>query len=157
MNEVTFSANHGESIEADPATAEALAIRWYFQLGVDLKLHKGLVQSDDLTVVDYRNNVSSSTVLDPLILDCKHLLSSFKHFAIMFILAKMVSAQSYQCISIYSPNFNLNLISVAKLCNSLSCTNQFSFDKCLIQDKRSMRMIGLTNQVDSLYILTQVL
>ena len=85
MNEVMLSANHGESIQADPATAEALAIRWCFQLGVDLKLHKGLVQSDSLTVVDCWNDVSTSTMLDPLILNYKHLLSSFKHFVIMFI------------------------------------------------------------------------
>lgn len=50
---------------------------------------------------------------------------------------------------LYSLSFKLNLISVAKLCQYLSCNVQFSYYKCIIQDKTSLKMIG-ANQVDDL-------
>jgi len=52
---------------------------------------------------------------------------------------------------LYSSSFKLNLIYVAKYCQTLSCSVQFSFDQCIIQDKSSMRIIGLAKQVDGLY------
>lgn len=52
---------------------------------------------------------------------------------------------------LYSPHFLLNLISVAKLCESLTCFFHFSIDKCLIQDQQSLKMIGLAKQMDGLY------
>ena len=52
---------------------------------------------------------------------------------------------------LYSPHFHLNLISVAKLCDSLSCSLHFSLSQCVIQDNLSMRMIGLAKQVNGLY------
>jgi hypothetical protein len=54
---------------------------------------------------------------------------------------------------LYSPDFKLNLLSVAKLCNSLSCTVRFTPSNCLIQDLISKRTIGLGDQVDHLYHL----
>ena len=61
------------------------------------------------------------------------------------------SPQFYLTNVLYSPNFKLNLISVAKLCESLSCVFHFKYDKCLIQDKTSFKMIGLASQQDGLY------
>lgn len=84
-DDIILSASHRESFGTDPATAEALAIRWCLQIAAELKLDKILVQSDALNVVDCLNGVISSAILDPLILDCKHILSSFKQFAVMFI------------------------------------------------------------------------
>jgi len=52
---------------------------------------------------------------------------------------------------LYSPHFHLNLISVAKICDSLSCSLHFSLNECVIQDNFSMKMIGLTKQVNGLY------
>jgi len=52
---------------------------------------------------------------------------------------------------LYSPHFKLNLIYVAKLCESLTCFFHFSLDKCFIQDQQSLKMIGLDKQVDGLY------
>jgi len=52
---------------------------------------------------------------------------------------------------LYSPHFLLNLIYVAKLCESLTCFFHFSPDKCLIHDQQSLQMIGLAKQMDGLY------
>jgi len=52
---------------------------------------------------------------------------------------------------LYSPLFHMNLISVTKLCQSLSCVLHFSLDTCLIQHQISLEMIGLAKQVDDLY------
>ncbi|KEH16820.1 hypothetical protein MTR_0088s0110 [Medicago truncatula] len=51
---------------------------------------------------------------------------------------------------LYSPTFTLHLISVAKLCQSLFCSLQFSLDHFLIKDKMSLKMIGLAKQPDGL-------
>jgi hypothetical protein len=51
----------------------------------------------------------------------------------------------------YSPVFRLNLISVAKLRQLLSCSLHLSLDQCLIQNNLSLKMIGLAKQVDGLY------
>jgi len=52
---------------------------------------------------------------------------------------------------LYSPHFTLNLISVAKCCDSLTCFFHFSLEKYLIQDQQSLKMIGLAKQMDGLY------
>jgi len=52
---------------------------------------------------------------------------------------------------LYLPHFYLNLISVVKLCDSLSCKFHFSLNQCLIQGNFSMKMIGLAKQVNGLY------
>jgi len=61
------------------------------------------------------------------------------------------SSQFHLTNVLYSPSFKLNFISVAKFCQSLSSNVQFSFDKCIIQDQISMKMIGLANKMDDLY------
>lgn len=43
------------------------------------------MKSDALVVVDCLNDISCSAVLEPLISDCKLLISSFMQFAVMFI------------------------------------------------------------------------
>jgi hypothetical protein len=55
---------------------------------------------------------------------------------------------------LYSPDFKLNLISVAKLSQSLFCTVHFYADKCIIHDMKSKRTIGLGDHLDGLYKLT---
>ncbi|KAK2459095.1 putative mitochondrial protein [Trifolium repens] len=55
---------------------------------------------------------------------------------------------------LYSPDFKLNLISVAKLSQSLFCVVHFYANKCVIQDMKSKRTIGLGDHVDGLYKLT---
>jgi len=52
-----------------------------------------------------------------------------------------------------SPQFKVNLISVSKLCKSLSCIVHFHTDRCLIQDLTSHKMIGLGELHDGLYRL----
>ncbi|PNX73342.1 peptide transporter PTR2, partial [Trifolium pratense] len=54
---------------------------------------------------------------------------------------------------LYSPVFNLNLISVSKLCQSLDCLILFNGDNCALQDVKSKKMIGLGEHVDGLYKL----
>jgi len=42
-------------------------------------------------------------------------------------------------------------MSVAKLCESLSCFFKFLPNQCVIQDSTSLKMIGLASQQDGLY------
>jgi len=55
---------------------------------------------------------------------------------------------------LYSPKFKVNLISVSKMCESLSCSVNFVSNKCLIQDVTSQKMIGLGDKSDGLYKLS---
>jgi len=61
------------------------------------------------------------------------------------------SPQFYLTNVLYSPTFKLNLMSVAKVCQSLSCVFHFSDKQCIIQDKTSFKIIGLASQQDGLY------
>ena len=54
---------------------------------------------------------------------------------------------------LYCPTFNLNLISVSKMCDSLSCFVNFSPHGCTIQDLSTKRMIGLGENLNGLYRL----
>lgn len=54
---------------------------------------------------------------------------------------------------LYSPTFKLNLISVSKLCDSISCFLNFSSDSCTIQDLNTRRRIGLGEKTNGLYKL----
>jgi hypothetical protein len=54
---------------------------------------------------------------------------------------------------LYSPHFRVNLISVSKLCDVLSYQVNFLPDKCVIQDMKSQKMIGLGSVCDGLYRL----
>jgi len=52
---------------------------------------------------------------------------------------------------LYSPNFHLNLISVFKICETLSCSLNFTSDQCIIQDNLSLKTIGFAKQLNDLY------
>jgi len=54
---------------------------------------------------------------------------------------------------LYSPHFKVNLISVSKLIHVLSYQVNFVLDKCVIQDMKSQKMIGLGSLCDGLYRL----
>jgi len=54
---------------------------------------------------------------------------------------------------LYSPMFNMNLISISKVCESLNCHAIFHNKKCLLQDLHSQKMIGLGDQIEGLYRL----
>lgn len=84
-DDVILSASNRESIAADPATAEALAIRWSLQKTQELNLDRVLVQSDALVVVDCLNDINFSAALEPLISYCKLIMSSFSQCTVMFI------------------------------------------------------------------------
>jgi hypothetical protein len=55
---------------------------------------------------------------------------------------------------LYVPDFHLNLISVPKLCIDNKYTVSFNDDKCLIQERETLKMIGLGELVEGLYYLT---
>jgi len=61
------------------------------------------------------------------------------------------SPQLYLTNVLYSSSFKLNLMSVHKVCESLSCLFQFFPNQCIIQDSTSLKMIGLASQQDGLY------
>jgi len=52
---------------------------------------------------------------------------------------------------LYSPHFRVNLIFVSKLCDVLPYQVNFLPTKCLIQDMKSQKMIGLGSVNDGLY------
>jgi len=61
------------------------------------------------------------------------------------------SSQFYLTNVFYSPSFKLNLMSVAKVCQSLNCFFKFMPNPCIIHDLTSLKMIGLASQLDGLY------
>nr|ABD32757.1 Integrase, catalytic region [Medicago truncatula] len=63
------------------------------------------------------------------------------------------SSSLYLTNVLYCPTFNLNLISVSKMCKSLSCFVNFSTDSCIIQELSTKRMIGLGENIHGLYRL----
>jgi len=54
---------------------------------------------------------------------------------------------------LYVPDFNYNLLSVSKLNSSLNNIVNFNGFQCLIQDKKTMRMIGSGDKREDLYYL----
>ncbi|KAK2361432.1 putative mitochondrial protein [Trifolium repens] len=54
---------------------------------------------------------------------------------------------------LYVPEFSVNLLAVSKLCHSLHCLIQFHDSQCLIQDQKSLRMIGSAREHEGLYYL----
>lgn len=52
---------------------------------------------------------------------------------------------------IYSQEFTLNLIYVSKLCKYLHLVAKFTPDHYYLQNMKSIKMIGLTNQMNGLY------
>jgi hypothetical protein len=54
---------------------------------------------------------------------------------------------------LYLPDFAVNLISVSKLCKEQDCIVNFETNQCVIQEKKGMRKIGLTEEIDGLYYL----
>ena len=61
------------------------------------------------------------------------------------------SSQFYLTNVLYSTSFRLNLMSVAKVCESLSCFFLFLPNQCIIHDSTSLKMIGMASQQDGLY------
>jgi len=53
----------------------------------------------------------------------------------------------------YARLFNMNLISISKLCQSLNCYATFHNNKCFLHDLHSQKMIGLGDQIEGLYRL----
>jgi len=56
-------------------------------------------------------------------------------------------------VVLYVPDFHLNLISVSKLTNFLNCIVIFNGFQCLIQDKKTKKMIGSGDKREELYYL----
>jgi len=63
------------------------------------------------------------------------------------------SPSSYLTNVLYSPTFILNLISISKMCSSLSCFVQFSTDSCIIQYLSTKKKIGLGENLNGFYRL----
>ncbi|XP_058725683.1 uncharacterized protein LOC131596977 [Vicia villosa] len=65
--------------------AEAYAIRWALSIARSLSIHKIIILSDALLVVDSINQVSTVAVLEPYVVDCQVLLSSFSESTVIFV------------------------------------------------------------------------
>ncbi|XP_058774462.1 uncharacterized protein LOC131648749 [Vicia villosa] len=69
----------------EASNAELLAIRWSLQVAKDLGLKDFVVQSDALVMVDCINGVVFNADLDPIVADCRNLISGFNNVRVMFI------------------------------------------------------------------------
>lgn len=49
---------------------------------------------------------------------------------------------------LFVAEFNMNLLSVLKLCFNFNCVVNFNNAKCLIQEKKNLRMIGSIDLVE---------
>jgi hypothetical protein len=58
---------------------------------------------------------------------------------------------------LYVPDFNINLISVSNLCHNAHCLVKFTDTSCIIQEQKSLRMIGSAERRDGLYYLAQTI
>lgn len=54
---------------------------------------------------------------------------------------------------LFVPDFNLNFLFVPKLCLDIDYIVVFYNNKCLIKEKRSLRMISSADLIDGLYFL----
>lgn len=57
---------------------------------------------------------------------------------------------------LFMAEFNMNLLSVTKLYFDLDCIVIFNNAKCLIQENRSLKMIGSIDLVEGLYYLSTI-
>lgn len=57
---------------------------------------------------------------------------------------------------LYLPGFNVNLISVSRLSKDHNCMIMFEDDSCIIQERGTIRKIGLAKQLDGLYYLKSI-
>jgi hypothetical protein len=55
---------------------------------------------------------------------------------------------------LFVPDFNVNLISVIKLTDSLDCALNFSKIDCHLQNQHTMRRIGIANRRSRLYTVS---
>ncbi|XP_058749287.1 uncharacterized protein LOC131622279 [Vicia villosa] len=84
-SKVIYGACKRETMSADPALAELLAIRWCLQVAKEIHLDKIIVQSDAMTVVDGINSNMSNAALELIAGDVRELCSFFKFSAIMYL------------------------------------------------------------------------
>jgi len=54
---------------------------------------------------------------------------------------------------LYVPDFHFNLLSMSKVTNSLNCIMSFNGFQCVIQDKKTKKMIGSSDKREELYYL----
>ncbi|XP_058726729.1 uncharacterized protein LOC131598113 [Vicia villosa] len=108
----------------NPATVEAMVIRWALQMAKDLGLSEFVIQSDALTVVDCINGCFIYADLNPIVFYCKVLLSSFNSVGIMFI-NRAENVEAHQLVgigrSIGSRTWTGHIPNLCPvICNSLS-------------------------------------
>lgn len=122
--------------------------------------------SINLVISYHVSNNSSYWIIDSRVNDhvCSsmYLLESFYHIRCdkvhlpngklsklsMFIMFN--SLITFYINIIYSYKFKLNLIFMSKLCQSLTCSLKFIIDHCSVNYMKSLRKIGLNNQVNGL-------
>jgi len=87
--------------------------------------------------------------IKPLIVTLPNGSSVLVHYASTFVF----SPHFHISHVLYSPSFKVNLISVSKICQYLYYHINFFPDKCVIQDVKTHKMIGLGNLCDGIYRL----
>lgn len=75
IDSISFAACRRENISTDPILAEALGVRWSLQLAKDHHMLKVIIASDVAVVVNCINSKSYVAAIDPIIQDCKMLMS----------------------------------------------------------------------------------
>ncbi|XP_058776229.1 uncharacterized protein LOC131650541 [Vicia villosa] len=67
--------------------------------------------------------------------------------------SNMVIGESSSCYSAGASGFNINLISVSKLSEQNNCTIVFEDDSCIVQERGTMKRIGLAKLKNGIYYL----
>ncbi|XP_058746593.1 uncharacterized protein LOC131619522 [Vicia villosa] len=78
-------------------------------------------------------------------------LTREQYHNLMMILEKNTSS-----INLTKGVFEVNLISLSKLCREQDCNLVFETNKCIIQAKKGLKKIGLAKEIDGLYYLEDV-
>ncbi|XP_058776112.1 uncharacterized protein LOC131650418 [Vicia villosa] len=84
-NGVVMSACRREQVLVNPNVAEAMAIRWALSLMQAIHLDNAVLQSDALNVIDSIYGLNYIADLDPIVADCKHLITCFRNVSVSFI------------------------------------------------------------------------
>lgn len=74
-----------EGILVDPLLAETMGLRWSISVALILSLSRPTFLTDGETVVNWMLNRTVRAVIDPIVLDCKQMLSQLEGATIMHI------------------------------------------------------------------------
>lgn len=76
---VSFAATKLERMKTSPTMAEALGLRWCLQWAKEQEFENLIIETDGEIVVKSLQGNTKLVVIDPIILDCKDILSQMQN------------------------------------------------------------------------------